>query len=511
MSDFDDDEDLLALAGDAESAPASPEETPKKKRKMEEPEKSPSPEQEPYPLEGKYKDYADKARIEAMDEMAKEELLYERAQETNAYHERLYLTQRAAREKNQVQEERLSRLKKVKALTRLAKLLKLSELKKQRDKKARRDAGDLYSDDLDGYNPEEPEDDYDPDALDDDNEYGRDEYEEDDYSPEEELWGRNKRSTPPRETSLADINKIRVGRAQVAKFLYYPEFEDVVKNCYARFNVGQNKATGQATYRMVRILLIEEGRRPYKLEGSYVKMFAVCTVGKGAPKKVSMDFFSNLPLTQREWDTYKLYGGETPLSKTVDRKFEALKEMAERVLTLQEVKQMAQRKQELNRDYVGANAVIMRTELMSKLEVARQQENKPEIERLERELEKYTNARKKQADRYSQYDKLSTLDRVNERNRKRNQDAIRRAELIAQERRKQDAIAMAKGGATSNPFARLKTNVRLYYQNVQQEQAEKHKQEVEEREAKKEEVVEGARYRQVGGLEKVISEVNVVF
>lgn len=530
MSDIDLDEDLLALAGAGGSGldsdgPADQgsnkrnsyddeedeeeEETSqpsKKKRHKQEAEEDEF--ENPYPLEGKYVDDDDKERIESMDEMAREELLYTRAQEMNEYNEKVYLAQRAAREKVQVQEERASRSKKVKETSKSNKSSKLSELKKQRDRKARKDAGDggddsvdEDADDNDDYNIEEEGDDYDIDAVGED--YGDDE--DDDYNPDRVDWAKEK--VGPREVTLADINKIRVGRNQCAKFLYYPEFKETIKECVARFNIGLNRQTNQPIYRMVKILTVEPGRKPYKLDGSYVSIYAVCSVGKGQPKKVGMDFFSNSPLTQEEFDKFKSYEDSKMLSKKIEKKYSQLKSMATRSLSNDESKKVITKKQTLNRNYVGANAVARRSELTANLQIAQQANDSNEIARIEHELSKYQNARQKDSEMKTKYDKLSSLDKVNERNRRQNQDLIRKAELMASEKRKKELNT----GVTSNPFSRLKTNVRLYYQNAQEEAAEKAQAELmnQEVEEKEKEIAQKvffvkAKYRQIGQLDKII-------
>ena len=49
---------------------------------------------DPYPLEGKYKDEADREALDNMDEMEREQILFERMQEMDKYRERKYLQER---------------------------------------------------------------------------------------------------------------------------------------------------------------------------------------------------------------------------------------------------------------------------------------------------------------------------------------------------------------------------------------------------------------------------------
>lgn len=55
----------------------------------------------PYPLEGKYKDEQDREELEAMDEIKREEILFERSQEMDKFKERQYLQQRMKTQRGQ--------------------------------------------------------------------------------------------------------------------------------------------------------------------------------------------------------------------------------------------------------------------------------------------------------------------------------------------------------------------------------------------------------------------------
>lgn len=52
---------------------------------------------------------------------------------------------------------------------------------------------------------------------------------------------------------LVDFERVRIGRDNFAKVCFYPGFEDAIKNCYTRVNIGPDKATGENVYRMALI------------------------------------------------------------------------------------------------------------------------------------------------------------------------------------------------------------------------------------------------------------------
>ena len=52
---------------------------------------------------------------------------------------------------------------------------------------------------------------------------------------------------------LVDFNRIHIGRVQFAKYCFYPTFEAAVKDCYVRVALGPEKDGDPMTYRMARI------------------------------------------------------------------------------------------------------------------------------------------------------------------------------------------------------------------------------------------------------------------
>ncbi|GME84450.1 unnamed protein product [[Candida] boidinii] len=103
MSDLDD--DLLALAGspdeDASGSDYEPEYNASKSTGITDLAASDDDDddRDPYPIEGKYKDEQDRARLMEMDEVEREEILFERIQEMEKFRERKYLALRARQSK----------------------------------------------------------------------------------------------------------------------------------------------------------------------------------------------------------------------------------------------------------------------------------------------------------------------------------------------------------------------------------------------------------------------------
>jgi RNA polymerase-associated protein RTF1 len=218
---------------------------------------------ETYTLEGKFIDANDKARIMAMPEIKREEILAERAAEA---------------EKNQ--QNRALRL-----------LLKGREKSAHKsDKKRKASAADLDGDQrktsrqrtkIGGGKVGEASTGIDSlkraRAEKNDRQRRRDEDKErgggsrrptqDDYSEEEEeedlVWDEGKTKSKKRSpspdykdtepASLQDFERVRVGRSRFALVCFYPGFEEAIGGCYTRISIGIDSQNGQNIYRMALI------------------------------------------------------------------------------------------------------------------------------------------------------------------------------------------------------------------------------------------------------------------
>jgi RNA polymerase-associated protein RTF1 len=217
---------------------------------------------ERYTLEGKFIDAEDKAKIMAMPEIKREEILAERA---------------AQAEKSQ--QNRALRL-----------LLKSRDKDLQRDKKRKAGAADLDGDQrktsrqrtkLGGGKVGEASTGIDSlkraRAEKNDRQRRRDEDKErgggsrrptqDDYSEEEEdedlVWDEGKTKSKKRSPSpdyknkepatLQDFERVRVGRSRFALVCFYPGFEEAIGGCYTRISIGVDPQNGQNIYRMALI------------------------------------------------------------------------------------------------------------------------------------------------------------------------------------------------------------------------------------------------------------------
>lgn len=477
----------------------------------------------PFPLEGKYKDEEDRERLESLPEMERETLLFERSQIMRKYQERRLFRER--KRQQEINKNRMSRTRSSGRTTHAtghSELMssQLSQLKKQREKKQNRH----YSDDDDEYkeDKDEEEDDYEDDYKDDDDDYYEDEtdynplarkskYDERTRSDNEVEWVEEE----DRDSDLNDFNKIKIGRSFVTKFCFYPGFNDLMKGCYGRVNVGINKRSGQPMYRMVKIERVFL-QKPYSMGKFYTNQYFGVTQGKDR-KVVQMNFFSDGLITQSEFDRYLNALDKSnitkPSSHVLNNKSKELFSFVNEPLTEKTTNEIIRNRMLFNKKLSGTNAVIEKTVLKNKLQYARETGN-------ERDIAKYSAQLRNFEKRISTYEKhhendqtgTKKLGALTSKNRKLNMDKIRHAEHSKKE--KTPSI-----DSKTDPFSRLKTRTRMYYQEVQQEENDKAKalaqqrqieEDKEDKERKEKELLL-ANFKRLGGLENIIGSIDIKF
>ncbi|SCU82883.1 LAFA_0D00584g1_1 [Lachancea sp. 'fantastica'] len=475
-------------------------------------------EPDPFPIEGKYKDERDRAHLESLPEMERESLLFDRSQVMQKYQERRVLRERAKHIREQQQARQMqqegSKTRTSARSTRTtghsdAKESGLSKLKKQRAKKS---ATYDYSDEDGADEEEEEEDDY---GYQDDEEEGES---EDDYQPG---FGRSKSNLEDedvkwaededldREPELGDFNKIKIGRSFVAKFCFYPEFNDVVKGCYGRVNVGADKRSGQTLYRMVKIEKVFL-QKPYNMGKFFTNQYLGVTQGRDR-KVFQMNFFSDGAITQPEFERYSSSLDKQEISKPslymLNNKSNEINNFVSQPITSKLTDELVRNRMVFNKKLSGTNAVLEKTMLKDKLQYAKETG-------IEKDIAKYSAQLRNLEKRLSSYEKhheddqagSKKLGALTSKNRRANMDSGKIVEAV----KKEDTPFDAK----TDPFSRLKTRTKIYYQELQREENEKAKEVARQdqlqksADALKERELPIPKFKSLGGLEEIVSGID---
>lgn len=191
----------------------------------------------------------------------------------------------------------------------------------------------------------------------------------------------------------------------------------------------------------------------------------------------------------------------------MNEKAEDLHRLMNSGLTNQDIDEMISRKQKMKNGMRAYDAVYEKSKAMDELRVARQEGNVDKVKELSnriREMELILLRDNERASKSS----LTSMSKVNERNRKLNQTNVRKAELKS----------MKKGSESieGDAFSRLKTNARVFYKELAQEENQKAIQDARANYdtmiAEKNEIeakIATSTYREMGVFDKLIAQVDV--
>jgi RNA polymerase-associated protein RTF1 len=352
-----------------------------------------------FPYEKLYTDAKEKARILALPEIEREELLASRSEQVERHEQdlalrRLVATRAKDEAKNAAKNKRKagaadleesqrksSRQRTKRGGGRAGEASSAIEAYKQqraekglRDEQRRRDAAtrpaaspDNYYSDIDG-------------EAESDNDFDDRRY-------------RRRTPTPPRDdppAELVDIQRARVGRDNFAQYCEVPGFEETIINCYARICVGSGRTPGVNEYRMCLIKGFTDGR-PYAMEGTNrltfpVNRYIIAAHGK-SERPFSFLECSTSKFSESEWRRYRVVMAnencKMPMRGTINRKLDDINKLLSHRFTDAEItKKMNKRRALLD----AINKNDEKTAIQEKLADARRARDDETVATLEDEL-----------------------------------------------------------------------------------------------------------------------------
>ena len=427
-----------------------------------------------------YGDAEDRARLEAMAEVEREAILYERAQARQARQERRALEQRI-REREEMATSGNQRRAPPKEVD--LKRKKLDELRAKRQKRLESKNEESGEEDEEEEGEfEDDEADFDDSDVEIEEERQRlktkkkksssrkhkkdsddDYYTEDDEPVAKPLKSKTTASVDIEEKGdeldLDMANKLRLTRDILAQWIYRDGFEEIVQKSLLRINLGPGK-TGQPTYRVVELKKVVQHHRNYLIKpGTPTNLAALVKFAK-SERIFSFEFVSNSPFTQSEFSYWRMEceraGVKIPYnSMTARRKIDKFKAFHSEPLTDNLIKNMLERRKELTTaQNAPRNLLAEQTILQQQLkETLERNDNDEEVNRIESELTAI--AAKRQATESK--DRLAGMEDLNKRNRQVNLETGRQAE-ISRMQAELPTAGNEKGGKapTLDPFQRRK-------------------------------------------------------
>ncbi|KAF5098536.1 hypothetical protein D0Z03_001193 [Geotrichum reessii] len=384
----------------------------------------------------------------------------------------------------------------------LASLAEIEQLKKRREEKKSKASGRAsipYRDDDEEYESERSD-------------YGSEkDYSDEDRKDNKVEWAESKKS---REVLVSDLNKVRFGRTLFAKYCHHPGFENAVIGTYVKINIGYDCDKQASTYRICEVKGLQRSK-PYKFQNRTADELIVVASGS-SERAFEMGICSDQPFTEDEfrWWKQSLLKDDivVPTTKRTDRKLKELIEFKSHVLTPEEVNELIQRRQKLSNS-TGVGVVLEKAQLQQQRVIALENNEFDLVEEIDRKIAAVESKLSATNTHISPLDKLA---QVNVRNRRANQTGVRRAEIKAnEERRKTGGTSV-----TANPFSRLRTTARTFYETEadktasQAQQAEEEalmkQKEKEERERREKEKALKKKAVAANEIDEMIAQIDIV-
>ncbi|KAI0294711.1 hypothetical protein B0F90DRAFT_1820998 [Multifurca ochricompacta] len=411
-------------------------------------------EENPYPFEGKYIDEYDRQRLLEMPEIEREEVLAQRLEELQRITDKRNLDQMLKAQKGGDGDSVAKAAKRqhtVRGATK-EKSRKLDELKAKRKAKVerKRHRGSPKRDR--SSSPMEME------TSDEEAEDGQITKFEQEEEKERKLLGMAHPNDEP--MVLEDLNRVRLTRDALAKHFLAPWFEDYVKGAFVRYLVGVDK------YRIYEISQVQMNPKHYKINDNITCNVALELKYGTSSELFPMDKVSNVDFNEGELSRFKITWEaarlKLPTKRELEKKSAQMMKLITQPMTESDIAAVLRRKSQLQGDSgkPQANwAKLERARLMQARTLALRRNDKAEVTTLDAQLAEIAMESPPVQPEPTE-DASALLARVNERNRKANLEAIRRAELQEAERKRRERHL---GTSTSiDPSARLRTVPRMF-------------------------------------------------
>jgi len=221
-----------------------------------------------------------------------------------------------------------------------------------------------------------------------------------------------------------DLEKIRLSRFKIDKFVHLPIFKKTVVGCFVRIGIGHNKEKNVPVYRVAEIIDVCETAKVYDVMKSRTNIGLRMRFGK-AERVFRAQFISNQPFTDTEFQkwrqTCEVEHVEMPTNQMVEEKLQAIQKALTYRFSSYDVDKILASKEKFSKH--PSNYAMAKTKMLKEKGQADEEGNTELKAKLETQLaDLEVRAEILDAKRTGS---LSTISLINDRNRK---DNILRAE-----------------------------------------------------------------------------------
>lgn len=257
---------------------------------------------------------------------------------------------------------------------------------------------------------------------------------------------RSRDEGPKSVTSKEDLEKIRLSRHKMERFVHLPIFGKAVIGCFVRVGIGSNQ--GRSVYRVAEIMEVCETAKTYQLGST--KTNKGLRLKHGSQERVfRLEFVSNSPFSDSEYNKWvedcAAHGTELPLMENIEQKQKDIQDLIYFKFSNEDVEKMVEEKLRFKTNPV--NFAVAKTLLLKEKDMASQKGDDETVGKINEKIadldEKASCLHKRRTQT------IASISYINERNRKNNVEKAEKA-IMAE-------IEAKKGLKVSDPFTRRST------------------------------------------------------
>ncbi|KAH6790564.1 plus-3 domain-containing protein [Perilla frutescens var. frutescens] len=254
--------------------------------------------------------------------------------------------------------------------------------------------------------------------------------------------------------TFEDIKEITIRRSKLAKWFMEPFFDELIVGCFVRVGIGKSRSGPIYRLCVVRNVDATDPDRQYKLDNKTTyKYLNVVWGNESSAARWQMAMVSDSPPLKEEFDQWvrevERSGGHMPTKQEVLDKKDAIQKTNSFVYSAATVKQMLQEKKSAT--WRPLNVAAEKDRLRRALEVAKDNDDDAEVERIKARLQELEATRQV-------HEKDSKAIKLAEMNRKNRVENFKNASEL-----KPVNAGLRDGEAGYDPFSRRWTRSRNYY------------------------------------------------
>lgn len=257
---------------------------------------------------------------------------------------------------------------------------------------------------------------------------------------------RSRESRPKNVTCKEDLEKIRLSRHKMERFVHLPIFSKAIIGCFVRIGIGSNQ--GRPVYRVAEIIAVCETAKIYQLGNTRTNKGL--RLKHGSHERVfRLEFVSNSPFQESEYRKWvedcASHGTELPAMLHVDQKQKDIQDLLYYQFSSEDIDKMVEEKARFNHN--PTNFAVAKTLLMKEKDIAAQKGDDESVEKLNEKIADLDEKANSLDKRRTQT--IAAISYINERNRKNNVEKAEKA-IMAE-------IEAKKGCKIDDPFTRRST------------------------------------------------------